>query len=59
MNDYERLEEFKTIASVSNVNNNLYYIHPECLPIQNDIHKTNLCTNCYDDIKKNSIHIIQ
>lgn len=55
INDYERLEEFKTIASVSNVNNNLYYIHPECLTIQNDIHKTNLCTNCYDDIKKNSI----
>ena len=56
INDYERLEEFKTIASVSNVNNN---IHPECLTIQNDIHETNLCTNCYDDIKKNSIDIIQ
>jgi hypothetical protein len=53
--DYERLGEFKSIASVTNVNNNLYYVHPECVPTEDINPITNVCINCYTEIKKNNV----
>jgi hypothetical protein len=53
--EYERLGEFKSIASVTNVNSNLYYVHPECISMENANPKTNVCIHCYTDIKHNII----
>ena len=43
IDDYESLKERKRIASVSNINNDLDYIHPECVSVNNLIQNT----NCY------------
>ncbi len=53
--EYERLGEFKSIASVTNVNSNLYYVHPECISMEDANPKTNVCIHCYTDIKQNII----
>ena len=53
--DYERLGEFKNIISVANVNNNLYYVHPECVCLTDTNSTTHICIHCYSDIKKNIV----
>ena len=53
--DYKRLGEFKSIASVTSVNDNFYYMHPECVTVVDNDKKTNLCIHCSTDIKNNII----
>jgi hypothetical protein len=53
--DYENLNEYKKIASVSIIQSILYYIHPECITHEKNIYKTHLCGCCYSDIRKNII----
>lgn len=55
INEWNNLEEYKDIASVSNINDVLYNIHPECLTLRNGCYYTNLCTICNYDIKNNKI----
>jgi hypothetical protein len=37
------LGEYKEIASVCKINDELYYIHPECITCRNGIHYTSMC----------------
>ena len=43
------------MATVSNVNNVLYYIHPECITNRGGIQHTFICKMCLDDIKSELI----
>ena len=55
INEWSNLNEYKDVASVSNVNDELYNIHPECLTVRDGHYYTNLCTVCNLDIKNNEI----
>ena len=54
--DYENLNEFKNITSVSNIQSNFYFIHPECLSKEKNIYKTNLCACCYTEASRYAAH---
>lgn len=57
IDDYESLEEYKQLASISSINNELYYLHPEAISEANEIHECHLCRICYDSIKSNRLPV--
>ena len=55
INEWNNLNEYKDVASVSNVNDLLYNIHPECLTVRNSCFSTSLSSICNFDIKNNEV----
>jgi hypothetical protein len=53
--EWNRLGSYKAIATVTNVNNILYYIHPECVTSRDGTYYTNICKVCSDDMARKVI----
>ena len=53
MQDWNNLDVYKDIASVSKIDDILYHIHPECITERDGIYLTSFCSGCNYDIKRN------